>query len=62
VNCVYDALLEHYPSLARGEVFISPLKEEVRASAFKVMTSRKPDSLEEDEIRKKFFFGVYPAA
>ncbi len=49
---IYDSLLDHYPSFARGEVSISPLKEELRKNAFKIIIAREPDTLEDDEIRR----------
>jgi hypothetical protein len=49
---IYDSLLEHYPSFARGEVSICPLKEELQQNAFKMIVARKPDTIEDDEIRK----------
>ncbi len=49
---IYDSLLKHYPSFARGEVSICPLKEELQQNAFKMIVARKPDTLEDDEIRR----------
>lgn len=49
---IYDSLLQHYPSFARGEVSICPLKEELQQNAFKMIVARKPDTIEDDEIRR----------
>jgi len=49
---IYDSLLKHYPSFARGEVSICPLKEELQQNAFKMIVARKPDTIEDDEIRR----------
>ena len=49
---IYDSLLNDYPSFARGEVSISPLKKELKRSAFNTLIAREPNLLADAEIRE----------
>lgn len=48
---VYDSLIEYYPSLARGEVSISPLKVAQKDTPIRMLVNRKSDSLSDNDIR-----------
>ena len=49
---IYDSLLNNYPSFLRGEVSISPIKKELKRSAFKTLIARERDLLADTAIRE----------
>lgn len=48
---IFDSLVSKHPTFIRGEISLSPLKKEIRTSAFNILVDKKPNLIDEYEIR-----------